>query len=108
MFDDLPNTRRITEDSLVFSQTYEEHVGLVKSLFERVAANNVALNTTKFMFAHPSAVFGGYVVDANGFDWILNSQQPSDFMRQRTSLISGLSSAFVSRSEDSLTSFPNR
>lgn len=73
VFDDLPNTRRITEDFLVFSQTYEEHVGLVESLFERGAANNVALNTTKFVFAHPSAVFGGYVVDANGVDRILNS-----------------------------------
>lgn len=28
VFDDLPNTRRTMEDVLVFSQTYEEHVGL--------------------------------------------------------------------------------
>ena len=33
VFDDLRNTRRIMEDVLLFAQIYEEHVGLVESLF---------------------------------------------------------------------------
>ena len=55
------------EDVLVFSETYEEHVQLVGALFERAAANNIAINTEKIVFAQSSVIFGGYVVDATGF-----------------------------------------
>ena len=67
VFDDLPSCRRVMEDVLVFSETYEEHVQLVGALFERAAANNIAINTEKIVFAQPSVIFGGYVVDATGF-----------------------------------------
>ncbi len=67
IFDNLPNSRRVIEDILVFSKTYEEHVQLVETLFERAAANNVAINTEKVVFAQSSVVFGRYGIDAAGF-----------------------------------------
>jgi hypothetical protein len=67
VFDDLPNCRRIVEDILVYSATYEEHIEAVRRLFHRAAAHNVAINTSKIVFAQPAVTFGGYVVDADGF-----------------------------------------
>jgi hypothetical protein len=67
VFDDLPNCRRIVEDVLVFSATYDEHIVAVRRLFHRAAAHNVAINTAKIVFAQPAVTFGGYVVDADGF-----------------------------------------
>ena len=66
-FYDLPNCRRIVEDILVYSATYEEHIEAVRRLFHRAAAHNVAINTSKIVFAQPAVTFGGYVVDADGF-----------------------------------------
>jgi hypothetical protein len=67
VFDDLPNCRRIVEDILVYSATYEEHIEAVRRLFHRAAAHNVAINTTKIVSAQPAVTFRGYVVDADGF-----------------------------------------
>ena len=67
VFDDLPNCRRIIEDIVVYSAIYEEHVEVVRRLFHRAAAHNVAINTSKKVFAQPAVTFGGYVVDADGF-----------------------------------------
>ena len=37
VFDDLLNCRRIIEYILIFSETYEEHVALVRQVFQRAA-----------------------------------------------------------------------
>lgn len=67
VFDDLPNCRRVVEDVLVFSATWEEHVSLVRRLFRLAAYHHIAINVKKIVFAQPSVLFGGYVVGENGF-----------------------------------------
>jgi hypothetical protein len=67
IFDDLRNCRRIVEDVLIFSATYNEHVEAVRTVFARAAAHNVSINTAKIVFAKPAVTFGGYVVEENGF-----------------------------------------
>ena len=67
IFDDLPNSRRIIQNMLVFSENYEEHLELVRTLFERAAEHGVSLNKKKLVFAVPSIKFGGYIVDEKGY-----------------------------------------
>jgi transposase InsO family protein len=67
IFDDLPNCRRVVEDILVFSPTWEEHVDLVRRLFRLAADHQIAINVRKVVFAQPSVLFGGYVVGESGF-----------------------------------------
>ncbi|KZS09590.1 Uncharacterized protein APZ42_026149 [Daphnia magna] len=67
VFDDIPNCRRIIEDILIFSETYEEHVSLVKQVFQRAADIQIAINTSKIKFAQPSVLFGGYILSSTGF-----------------------------------------
>ena len=67
IFDDIPNTRRIVEDILVFSKTWGEHVEAVRHLFARAAEHDVSLNTRKVQFAQHTVKFGGYVVSENHF-----------------------------------------
>ncbi|XP_045025183.1 uncharacterized protein LOC123469907 [Daphnia magna] len=67
IFYDLSNCRRIVEDVLIFSATYDEHVKAVRTVFARAAAHNVSINTAKIVFAQPAVTFGGYVVEENGF-----------------------------------------
>lgn len=51
----------------MYSATYDEHIGTVRALFDRAAAHNVVINTSKLVFAQPAVKFGGYFVDGNGF-----------------------------------------
>jgi hypothetical protein len=67
VFDDLPNCRLIIEDILIFSETYDEHVGLVRQIFQRAAEHQIAINTRKIQFAQPSVLFGGYILSSTGF-----------------------------------------
>jgi hypothetical protein len=67
VFDDIPNCRRIIEDILIFSETYEEHISLVQQVFQRAADNQIAINTGKIQFAQPSVLFGGYILSNTGF-----------------------------------------
>lgn len=67
VFDDLPFTRRVIEDVLVFSPTYEEHLDNVHDLLKRANEHNIALNVPKMVFAQPSVKFGGYIIDSTGF-----------------------------------------
>ncbi|KAI9550940.1 hypothetical protein GHT06_000605 [Daphnia sinensis] len=67
VFDGIENSRRIVEDVIVFSATYEEHVKLVRRLFQRAADHNIAINVGKIVFAQPTARFGGYIVSSHGF-----------------------------------------
>ena len=65
IFDDIPNSRRVIEDILIFSKTWEEHVEAVRQLFTRAAEHDVSLITKKF--AQQTVKFGGYVVSENHF-----------------------------------------
>jgi len=67
IFDGFPNYRRVVEDILVFSETWEEHVDLVHRLFRLAAEHNIAINVGKIVFGQPSVLFGGYVVSESGF-----------------------------------------
>ena len=67
VFDDIPNSRRVVEDILVFSRSYDEHVEQVRSLVARANEHNISLNVKKLVFAQPSVKFGGFIVDASGF-----------------------------------------
>ena len=67
MLDEIPNTRRIVEDIVVYSATYKEHIQAVRAVLKKAAAHNVAINSSKKVFAQPSVVFGGHVVSSDGF-----------------------------------------
>lgn len=67
MFDDLPNSRHIVEDVLVYSRTYEEHVALVRQLLQRSIDHKVSLNLSKFAFAQKKGKFEGYTIDGRSF-----------------------------------------
>ena len=67
VFDDVPNTRRVVQDVMVYSATYEDHIEAVRALFKQAAAHNVPINTSKIVFAQPSVTFDGYVVHSDGF-----------------------------------------
>jgi hypothetical protein len=67
VFDDIPNCHRIVEDVILFSATYEEHIELVRRLFQRAADHNIAINVGKMVFAQPTARFGGYNVSSHCF-----------------------------------------
>jgi hypothetical protein len=66
MIDDFLNCRRVVEDILVFSVTWEEHVDLVRHLFRLAADHQIAINVNKVVF-EPIVLFGGHVVGENGF-----------------------------------------
>jgi hypothetical protein len=86
VFDDIPNCRRIIEDILIFSETYEEHISLVQQVFQHAADNQIAINTGKIQFAQPSVLFGGYILNNTGFQPNPNSYRPSvDFLPPPTS-----------------------
>ena len=67
MFDDIPNTRRVVEDILIFSPTYEEHIETVRQVLDHAKEHSISLNPRKVVFAESSAPFGGFIVDAEGF-----------------------------------------
>ncbi|XP_046449296.1 uncharacterized protein LOC124197793 [Daphnia pulex] len=67
VFDDIPKTRRVVEDILIFFPTYEEHVEAVRQVFSRAKEHSISLNSRKVIFAEPSVPFGGFIVDAEGF-----------------------------------------
>lgn len=67
VFDDIPSSRRVIEDIVVFSSTYEEHKELVRTLLARANKHQVAVNVEKMVFAESAVKFGGYTLDANGF-----------------------------------------
>ena len=108
IFDDIPNTRRVVEDILIFNTTWEEHVKSVHNLFHPpppiAAKHNVSLSTKKLKFAQQTVRFGGYVVSENHFkpDPKL-TERSAIFRLQRTAPISGHSSDSASRSETSPT-----
>jgi hypothetical protein len=52
---------------MFFSATYEEHIELVRRLFQRSADHNIAINVGKMIFSQPTARFGGYIVSSEGF-----------------------------------------
>ena len=66
VFDDLPNCRRIVEDILIYSATYDRFIETVRRL-RRASAHKVAIHTNKMVFAQTAVIFCGYVVDADGF-----------------------------------------
>ena len=66
-FDEIPNTRRVVQDILVFSKTWDYNVEAVRHLFARAAEHDVFLNTKKVQFAQQTMKFGGYVVSENHF-----------------------------------------
>jgi len=58
-FNDIPNTRRVSEDILIFSMTWKEHVEAVGQLF--ASEHDASLNTKKLKFAQQTVKFGGYM-----------------------------------------------
>lgn len=67
IFSSIPNTRRVMEDILAFSETYEEHKVLVRKLFEAAAEHQVSIGAKKLQFAQESVKYAGYEVSGEGF-----------------------------------------
>ncbi len=51
VFDGITNSRRVVEDVVVYSKTYDEHLGQVRRLLECAREHHVSLNRKKFTFA---------------------------------------------------------
>lgn len=54
------------DDILVYSRTLEDHVKLLKEVFEILHQNNFLLKRSKCSFAQPSVEYLGHVVSAAG------------------------------------------
>ena len=67
VFDDVRNSRRVVEDVLVFSRSYEEHETHVRHLLQRAQESGVSLNRAKLTFAETQGSFAGYILDDTGF-----------------------------------------
>ncbi|KAI9555012.1 putative uncharacterized protein K02A2.6-like [Daphnia sinensis] len=67
IFGHIPNTARCMEDLIIYSSNYNEHINLLRLLFQTASDNNVSFNRKKTVFATHSVVFAGYVVSENGF-----------------------------------------
>ena len=67
VFDDIPNSRRVVEDVIVYSKNYDDHVQLVRHLFSRANEHSVAINYRKVQFALSLVKFGGFILDSEGF-----------------------------------------
>ena len=67
VFDDIPNSRRVSEDIIVYSANYDEHLQLVRRLFKTADENQIAINVPKIQFAQPSVRFGGFILDGEGY-----------------------------------------
>ncbi|KZS05446.1 Uncharacterized protein APZ42_031345 [Daphnia magna] len=67
LFDDIPNTRRVVKDILIFSSSSEEHMETVRQVFARAREHGISVNPRKVVFAESSAPFGRFIVDAEGF-----------------------------------------
>jgi len=53
-------------DILIYNHTFAEHLNHLKSVFERLAANQFVLKLSKCTFAQPSISYLGHVVTAQG------------------------------------------
>ena len=51
VFDDIPNTRRVLENILIFSVSYEEHFETVRQVFARAKEHSISLIPRKVVFA---------------------------------------------------------
>ena len=67
VFYELPCSRRVVENVLIYSAIYEEHVKVIHDLFPRANKRTVSLNTKKIVFGQSSVIFGGFIIDAEGF-----------------------------------------
>jgi hypothetical protein len=56
------------DDLLIFSETIEDHVRRMRSVFNRVREANFKLNVAKCTFAVPEVVYLGHVVNKQGVD----------------------------------------
>ena len=66
VFGSIPNTRRVMEDILAFSETYEEHKTLHKIL-QAAAEHQVSIGAKKLQFAQEMVKYAGYEVSGKGF-----------------------------------------
>jgi transposase InsO family protein len=64
----LENYRKVVDDILVFSETYEEHVQAVRKVLDRCRQHGITLHPKKFYFARPTVEYVGYQVSASGLE----------------------------------------
>lgn len=55
-FDDISSSRRVVEDVIVFSASYEEQKQLVRTLLACADDHHIAINIDKIVFAEPDAI----------------------------------------------------
>ena len=64
---DLPNTKKILDDSIVYSSnSLAQHTALVKKFLTRREAG-IRLQRNKFIFTQPEITFAGIVLNHNGY-----------------------------------------
>ena len=65
---DLPNTKKIVDDNIVYSSnSLEQHTTLVKKFLTRCREAGIRLQRNKFIFAQPEITFAGIVFNHKGY-----------------------------------------
>lgn len=73
------------DDIIICTSDFDEHIRLLRAVFEKLKAANLTINTKKSLFCRPELKYLGYVVDRYGLrtdpskiDVILNFPKPDD------------------------------
>ena len=64
---ELPNIKRVVEDVLIHSDTWEEHERAVRSLVSTCDKADISINTAKVQFGLQEVKFGGFIVSAGKY-----------------------------------------
>ena len=64
----LKGITKISDDILIASETYEQHVEFTRELLKRCQECHITLNRKKMMLAKPKIKFAGYVVGQDGIE----------------------------------------
>ena len=63
---DLPGTRKLVDDILLFAPSHETLLERIIALFKRCQVNGITLSKSKFQYGE-EVKFAGYVVNSTGY-----------------------------------------
>ena len=66
ILDDIPGTRNISDDIIVYGSDQESHDKALEAVLQRLQEKNLTLNATKCKYNKPSLEFYGYIFSRDG------------------------------------------
>ena len=83
--DQVPDTKRVVEDSLILGSTGSQLAERAEAFVKQCSENNITLNLRKVQWDCPEVLFGGFIVDSEGYridpslsDALRNFSQPKN------------------------------